>query len=448
MASNDASLQMQTPPPTREAAKRKSQQHQIRFATPSTVRSRRQSAPGDAWLKTNIDQTPLDSTPFQAPWAQFSPPDSLAFSSPGPATAPAHPQTNLLWDVDQSSYEFGSLADGATNTSTEMHSFEFTPLSHKLRQAEPFTSPLQPVSNSSSYVRNAQTASLGNSRADRYSFSEPSFVDPSKIWSDNREQVRGIRISGPAARHPRDAPAPPYQFHVEELQREKEQQRRRRESLSRSSHTAFPILKAPARPSLQRSLTDGITGKSFGAATSSDLGEITRGLEGTHIPRHGSPVKRQRLSGGLQSSSSSVSMNTRRSVTLEIDESGRARTVIRHVVDQSTPWQSSITDESEMNDEPSMRKRGHVLSPTGSQAQGSSGTGNPSSAEDALRIMIKGRHQRTHPVADSCDLESAAPMAAEQLTAPTPFTTSAQDFRQTTNCACGNNVANALMIQW
>lgn len=441
MDSNDGSFQIQTPPPTRDTAKRKPQQPQIRFATPSTIKSRRQSAPGESWLKSNIDHASLDSTPFQ-PSLQFSPPESLSFSSPGPTTAPAHPQMNIFWDGNtQSDFNFDSFQpSNADPSQSALNPFDFSPLQQKFRNNMPFSSPMKPVSTSSGSV------SFVASKSNRHSISGASFVDPSMVWSENRRDNQGILISEPAARNPNTTPGQPYQFHVDELRREKEQQRLRRESTSRprsSFHGAD--LGGSTRPSLQRSLTDSKSRKSFIAGQSGELGEITRGLAGTHILRHSSPVKRQRLSGSFQTSPN-ASVPTRKSVVLEVDENGRAKTIVKNVPDSSARQRTLLEDESDSDDglaPPATSKRS---SSTLSQNQEPSSASN---AQDALRSMVQQRKQQRKPpiAADSCPLEIAAPIVTEGIGAPTSFT-SAQDFNQITNCACGNNVPNALMIQW
>ena len=447
MNSEETYLQMQTPPPTRDASKRKPHQPPIRFTTPSTIKSRRQSAPTDPWLRTSLDQSALDSTPYQAPWSQFSPPDSLPFSSPGPSAFPTHPQANLFGDMDHSDDGFrGFTNQELSSASLGVNPFDTSPLPHKSRNHMPFSSPIKPTLKTMEDNHNTDP-SLGNARSDRHSFSGASFVDPSKLWSDGGAQAGGIRISGPAARQPNEAATQPYQFHIDELHRKKEQQRRRRESTSRSSRTS--LQGAPTtlhgRPGLQRSVTDSKARKSFMSGTSGDLGEITRGLAGTHIPRHDSPVKRQRLSGLPQTQTSA---HTRKSVTLEVDEKGSARTVVRHVPERTNPQSSFLIDESDSEGETRPSERSKESPATVSQTQESEQGATPSSAQDALRNMIQQRKQRSRPAGDSCGFEDATTTATVGLSASAPFTTSAQNFNQITNCACGNNVPNALMIQW
>ena len=448
MASSDTSgFQIQTPPPTRDAAKRKPQQPPIRFATPSTIKSRRQSAPGEAWLKTNVDQIPLDSTPFQ-PSIQFSPPDSLSFSSPGPATAPTHPQTNLFWDTNnQGAFDFDPFQQGTGDSGLGLNPFDLSPMPQKFRSNMPFSSPIRPLTTSTNKLKASGTSSF-SSKSNRHSVSGSSFVNPSMVWSDGSQPTHGIQISGPAPRNPNAEPSQPYQFHVDELKREKEQQRLRRESVSRS-RASFQSAGSGgiSRPSLQRSLTDSKARKSFAASVSGDLGEITRGLAGTHIPRHASPVKRKRLSGSFQASSNS-STPTRRSVVLEVDESGRAKTVVKNVPDASasSPQKPLIEGESDSDDGPSLPERSNRSSSTVSQNLESSRSST--NAQDALRNMVEERRQRSRPNTDSCGFDSVATTMSEGLGPPAPFTTSAEDFNEPVNCICAINVANALMIQW
>ena len=450
MATNNVPSQMQTPPPTRDPTKRKPQQPQIRFATPSTIKSRRQSMPGESWLKSTLDHVPLDSTPFQPGTLQFSPVDSLPFSSPGPATAPTHPQMNLFWDGNSHS-DYGldqfELGTGASSNPV-LNPFDFSPMPQKFRNDLPFSSPIKPSKNRLDESQSLSSQSVTSSRAARHSVSGSSFVDPSMIWSENKRDPQSINISEPAARNPKMQPGQPYQFHVDELRREKEQTRGRREAPTRP-RTSLLGSSSTGRPGLQRSFTDSKSRRSFNAATmSGDLGEITRGLAGTHIPRRSSPIKRQRLSGSFQASASTQSP-ARKSVVLEIDETGRAKTVVKAVTEplQKHP-ETLLEDESDSDDMRESLEPSNRSSSTVSQAQEPIKNSGLHHAQDALRDMIEGRRQRNKPAADSCSLDRTTNVATDGLVGTAPFTTSAQNFNQITNCVCGNNVPNALMIQW
>lgn len=94
---------MQTPPPTStSASRRKAQQAQVaQLVKESAEKGRRMSFPnfgkGDG---AHGSTSQVEESPQQFPALQFSP-DGFGFPMSGPATAPVYPQHKLFWDSEQ-----------------------------------------------------------------------------------------------------------------------------------------------------------------------------------------------------------------------------------------------------------------------------------------------------------------------------------------------------------
>ena len=94
---------MQTPPPTStSASRRKAQQAQVaELVKESAEKGRKMSFPDLARVEgTHGSISQAEESPQQFPALQFSP-EGFGFPVSGPATAPVYPQHKLFWDADQ-----------------------------------------------------------------------------------------------------------------------------------------------------------------------------------------------------------------------------------------------------------------------------------------------------------------------------------------------------------
>lgn len=94
---------MQTPPPTStSASRRKAQQAQVaQLVKESAEKGRRMSFPNFGKGEGAYGSTSqVEESPQQFPALQFSP-DGFGFPMSGPATAPVYPQNKLFWDPEQ-----------------------------------------------------------------------------------------------------------------------------------------------------------------------------------------------------------------------------------------------------------------------------------------------------------------------------------------------------------
>lgn len=393
--------QMQTPPPTRDTStKRKPHQPPITFNTPSTIKSRRQSVPTNDWLKRSVDQTPLDSSPLSFNAPAYSPPNIQHFPGDAPFTAPAYPQSNIFWGQDSQ-----NDADAMTFSTQANTSFTSPPERSLFASSNQW--PSAKASSNTSNTRSISALDVNSgqvslTKASRSQHADPttavasdtayeqlsmSGVDPSVLFSRQAADIRQLAMpEAPVERSVQQIS--PYQYHVDELKRQKEQQRRMKSTSRRfQGSIGGASTSGDVAPSLRRSLTDSRSRRSVLQSSFSDPVDHEGDLALSGIPRHSSPLKRLRtnsvISGRERDNSS-----PRKSVVLAVDESGRARTVVQTIADPTRRPShiSTANNDGDSDTEDQHQTAGGKLE---MQMPGRQ------DAQEALRAMRRERQQRS-----------------------------------------------------
>ncbi|OAG04042.1 uncharacterized protein CC84DRAFT_884389 [Paraphaeosphaeria sporulosa] len=310
--------QMQTPPPTRDATSRRLQYSAGNVSTPATVIAHApgQAHPGDGWF---------NETPLAYPSLQFSP-DMVQFSSTGPMSAPALPQSRLFWDQSNEPAQmdidmpFAEDPFGPTPHKIEgnmsWHTFH-TPANNQVNpQAFQALQGLQSSPGPRSSFTTSNGGDVSCSRPSSF-VSTSGGVDPSMLFS--------FSSPGPASSFNMSMPMPnkpaenrqPYETQLRESMREKEAARKAKGQHSRTS-TNSSNASFEGRPTLQRSNTDSGFRRSRPSSMES---RSSNSAVAYNIPRRSSPLKRS--SGG---SLMAIPEVRRPRTRLIIDETGRART--------------------------------------------------------------------------------------------------------------------------
>ncbi|KAI9721613.1 MAG: hypothetical protein M1828_005103 [Chrysothrix sp. TS-e1954] len=363
--SASSSFQMYTPPPTRHSSKRKPQQPAMNFNITPDTHVRRQSAPGEAWLKRGEEMALPEASPFSITPFQYSTTDFAPFSNPGPATAPTYPQAGLFWDPN-SNMDLSSLNDLGSNlhtTTSHSHamSYDHFPMS------DPIT---QPVRQSEPAQRPQSSHAFGMGQSSQNLASLDGGVNPSMLWSTQGSDLGQLLIPDAAPSHFNDDGRQPYQYYFEELKREKEQRARRQNAQVEISGAA-----TLAGHSLRRGLNQLRVSKQKPRKKDS-----ASSSEASDIRREGSPLKRHK-SDATDRLTTSARSSLRRSVVLEVDEKGRARTVITTIPEsgQASSAGTAVDVESDSDDDRSRTES--------STAQ--------DNAQDALRSMRDGKQRQS-----------------------------------------------------
>ncbi|KAF2138099.1 uncharacterized protein K452DRAFT_311874 [Aplosporella prunicola CBS 121167] len=332
------SSQIQTPPPTRDASssrKRDSSGLGLSFNTPSTIYSRRGSAPvgnGDNDIESAFTQTP---GPLFTN-LQFTP-DMAQFSSTGPATAPIPAQNRLFWDSTSS-----SNATGIGSKPVLDDPFGFTPTRNQGAFSWQFVTPSTSchldsssmpasdnawthtpamVTTSSTQLQNVTGTASSAAGQDSSLASTSAAVNPSMLFSFTGSPTKQTD-SFPPVQRPQATSLHkgrlPYEHQRQESQRE--QQIRRfsaQHSVTSTSSSAGSIF-GTSKPGLQRSNSHSGSTWRPGAFTNSHQGSSAP------LPRKTSPSKRMVQSSSLASISEHAC--SRPKTRLVVDEFGNART--------------------------------------------------------------------------------------------------------------------------
>ena len=458
------SSQMQTPPPTRDASSRKkSRKPPIRFTTPATAFPRRSSTPASSWVKKHPEPQTLGESPQFITPLRFSAADSAPFPNfDGPATAPAEPHDNIFWDPNfkpDNGFGFPTIAEDPFDATSHGVSgnlnFDTPPSMRHTRAVTGRGPPEQKMRATSARSARPQTTQSFDASVMQTQSSpiRPSTgINPSQLWSANGPSTEQLRISNASSRKVNDGGVP-YQYHFEELKREKEHQRRLRALRSERSSSR------DSSQNLRRSVTTSR------ARTNSAASQIHR---------ESSMLKR----GRSDSQGSGAKKPARRAVMLTVDENGRAKTVVRPIYEDAAQSSrpSSVSGCDNASDSSEMTER-------------ASPTPHRNNAQDALIQMRREQQRRkksktqdatNQPV--DCRLTTSADMlpsldtsysgssasskrqsgstdsaSTAQYWDNSPTTISdpgmqasgaAQTFMGSTRCICGGGVANGLMIQW
>lgn len=312
------SMQMQTPPPTRGASSRKTQQAQdIAFGTPSTITSRRFMTPHQQAIPTNNGWMSQQS-PLQFPQLQFSP-EMYPFANLGPASAPVVPHSRILWDQPGSPIQpmpqptlddpFAPAASSSTGwasidavqngtSSVNFNTPAMTSFSVQVPHPHPVPARRMTDNFGASTSRDAPLTG----------------VDPSLLYS---APARPVLRSNSVSTNVRPQPpslAPPQE------QKKKEAASHNRTSTISSTDT----MTTRSSSNLQRSRTTGPAHSKSVIMTLSGTESLSRSNSASHMPRTASPVKR--IGRPALGSMSEGRPRQRTSVILTVDENGIART--------------------------------------------------------------------------------------------------------------------------
>lgn len=316
MSSSTPAMQMQTPPPTRDAStKRKPQQPRLpEFSTPPTIR--RMSAPHDAWSNTPLPSdhmTFAEMSPFAYTPLQFSPfVPATGFAPSGPMTAPAYTNQSVFWEpnsnhtYDPTSFTsvdddpFGPGFGSATNSFTFASS---PPTQHRYSNSDNFLVQY-PVPRDATRPQTAIPAARNQQAKQTYSSASSSQVgiDPSVL-----QGVAGMNTQDSSfTKQPPPGTAQsfrqPYQHQMESLQREKAERADRAASFSLQQPAPSFNTTTSSRGGLRRSLTDSKIRSSTAAqrkklAPKMNTGATNNAAPGIiqdYIPRDSSPLKRHK----------------------------------------------------------------------------------------------------------------------------------------------------------
>ncbi|KAI9705713.1 MAG: hypothetical protein M1820_005124 [Bogoriella megaspora] len=351
--------QMQTPPPTRDSSRRKTQQAYSAALNTPTIASRRTVAPSPS-VGSHIPSAQIQPSPFAL---QFSP-DMYQFSNTGPATAPVYSRTRPMWgqkDVLSSmNVEWSSAFDDpfmmppqqSTDQSTwqdlssPIHNQPSMPVPHTT--SFPETTMAHPASS-----QWPQQARRDESYSQNTSLVEASpvttGVNPSLLMSFSGHHSDPLFPETLEATLGADETRQPYAQQSQEFKRDQEAEQSvvARQHTRTSTSSSSGSLRSNFRPGLGRSNTIGGF-KSVGRPTISTEDQISR---------TSSPLKRQ--SQGTLSSIPERRKSQRRSVVLTVDANGRASTETKLFpnVNLSEPrqrypslWDDSSSDSNSEDD--------------------------------------------------------------------------------------------------
>ncbi|CAK1361615.1 hypothetical protein CB0940_03026 [Cercospora beticola] len=322
-------IQMQTPPPTRGSSVKKPQMQEVAFGTPSTIASRRFASPNVAFLQR----------PMQNPQLQMSP-NMYQFGNFGPATAPAMPQAQLLWD------QHGTPV--AMQQQQPMLDDPFAPNSSASMQWSQ-TQPQQNIASPTAFNTPAmnsfslQPATQRPASAVQLNYiSDPvattTSVDPSLVYSSPIRPPQEFSQEPPKT-HQRLQPSalesnPKPKGGRKAESKKPEHKRTDTTTTVGSSSTGSSFTLATSRPVLSRSNTTG-TARPQSMQSFSSAETLSRRNSVLQEPRTASPLKRV---GRTNLGSISESRKARPpSVILTVDEFGRARAVRTDVPRENSP---------------------------------------------------------------------------------------------------------------
>ncbi|GAB7359873.1 hypothetical protein MBLNU230_g7401t1 [Neophaeotheca triangularis] len=350
--------QMQTPPPTRGSSSKKmaAPSDQIAFGTPSTIASRRFTTPQHQHqASSNTGNT--FQTPVQFPQLQFSP-DLYQMSNQGPATAPVLTQSRLLWEQQTS----------PINNFTQQSMME-----------DPFSTP---ISQDMSWL----TTSMGHSNVQAFSFDTPAMnsfpVQAPHPRPASTTQLSSVpNLQPPAMSQPVSSGVNPSLLYTSPAQVPSRSNSRagkaqptakenRRDSALVNKNRAASYSKADGsstrpEPALRRSNTTESIRPGHAQPTANTAQVPNRTSSFAHPPRTASPLKRIGRTP-LGSISETSKPRQRPSVTLVVDENGRARTETVKPPESPTTksmrerypglWDSDSSDEESDDGEQSLSR--------------------------------------------------------------------------------------------
>lgn len=324
--------QMQTPPPTRGTSVKKPQMQNVAFGTPSTIASRRFMTPQQGQAQPQLAHSTVQ-TPMQYQ-LQFTP-EMYQFGNFGPATAPAMPQSQLLWDPNSP-----TVYQHHTQYQTQQPRLEdpFVPASNAGLQwpAQVSQQSITPLLDFGTPAMNgfhvqappqrpASTVNLANTVTPAMTTAS---VDPSLLYSSPVRPVQEsppvrANVQPPNPRASAKKPAANRKDSSHSQQQSQDHERADNKATRGSVPTASSSSRSIVRPSLQRSNTTGhLRPQSAQSFTSRD--SLSRSNSLLQVSRTASPLKRV---GKSNLGSISEGRKSRPSVILTVDESGRAKAI-------------------------------------------------------------------------------------------------------------------------
>ena len=331
---------MQTPPPTStSASRRKAQQAQVaQLVKESAEKGRRMSfsnfGKGEG---AHVSTSQVEESPQQFPALQFSP-EGFGFPTSGPATAPVYPQHKLFWDPEQ--------GGDTMNIDFPMDDTFATFGMGLQKNSDPFVStdlvngmqfPTSPafnlISTSNEHAATFTTLSHAESPSRTLPSARGTFagnvVNPSLLFSSpgRAADVAAMPVVSQAIE---DDTLRPYAHQIRDAQIELDIQRARKPKRKRAPETGdSPAVKAAlltlredqtGRSGIERDHIDDII-EAKAIARSRSRNSVVYTKERTEAGSRSLQKRRSR-------SQLHDSQRKRSSVTLTIDASGRAKTVV------------------------------------------------------------------------------------------------------------------------
>ncbi|KAL9623005.1 MAG: hypothetical protein Q9160_002723 [Pyrenula sp. 1 TL-2023] len=339
---------MQTPPPTATAQEKKQDPHNLSYSPVAMADPQKLTTPKLSRMKH--PQTPghlFDASPQLFTNLQFSP-DLFQYGMSGPATAPVLPQSRLFWESDPTN---GDLNNAETDpffsnqTSGTSHSAS-SPVVHGNVTNISFPHSRVPFGFSAS-DEVPQTVLSSPSRLDGPRFPAPFTASPRVPVT--RAEDPSMFLSSPARRFgptpqssasllPPQAQRQPYHHQIEDSKREQATTRLRKPKEKRHPHDENRLRQDEppliGRPGIRRSVTHSGIGNPERHAHRQNRALFMDGTQLQNMQSRPSstggrvsPLKRSSQQAGLDRPSS----RARGSLTLTIDEHGRAKTVFTAV---------------------------------------------------------------------------------------------------------------------
>ena len=354
---------MQTPPPTStSASRRKAQQAQVaKLVKESAEKGRRMSFPNfgkgeDAHASTSQ----VEESPQHFPALQFSP-EGFGFPMSGPATAPVYPQHKLFWDPEQGGdiMNIDFPMDDAFTTFAMGMQKDSDPFVSSPEHANgiqfPTSSAFNLISNANDNVATFASSSYAETPGRTVTSSRGKFagnvVNPSLLFS-SPGRAADVAAMPTVSQAIQDDALRPYAHQMRDAQIELDMQLARKPKRKRVPETED----SPAVKAALLTLREDQTGRS-----GVERDHIDDVIEAKAIARsrsrnsygHGN----ERQAAGIRSVRKQRSMNRlhdsqrkRSSVTLTIDASGRAKTVVaddtKHASRRGLPVDSDSEDST------------------------------------------------------------------------------------------------------
>ena len=360
-SSMQSASSIQTPPPT----------------SSSTSRRRAQEMQDSKALRTPEKRSPTKAThndPFSA-LTETSPqpfgninfsPDVLSFANTGPATAPVHTESRLLWETNQDSNAmnidfsggdpFASAFAGAEGSGLE--SFIVTPKQSAVRReiGHSFTHDDSMIGLSSQTQSQQATflSGIGLSGSPGRSFNDA--VDPSLLFSSPSGPSNEPRLATDV-NPPIDDFLQPYAHQIHEALRERDDGSRRPAKRRKKPKTDSPAVKLALQTLKDETVSSTDSRRSSSSRSLLDE-DSNRAAFPPVLPHQARP--RAKVSPTLhhsrRASKSSSGPQRRTSVRLTIGPDGRAQTKTEYVSDQrnasTRSSQSGESSEESSEDEP------------------------------------------------------------------------------------------------